>query len=143
MYDDNRYEVECKYTQAVAVHSRPVTARLDLAPLARALNRLEDAALLDPVRGYAAAAFRCFCCPALRHALAACILGACRLFLHLCVFLSVLARPLSCDCAILTPTPTTAKPATTNANRNRSSPGAPRASPTAARSCASTPKGAP
>lgn len=51
MYDDNRYELECKYTQAVAVHSRPVTARLDLAPLARALNRLEDAAALGPVRG--------------------------------------------------------------------------------------------
>lgn len=42
MYDDNRYEVECKYTQTVVVASRPVVARLDMGPLAAVLNKLED-----------------------------------------------------------------------------------------------------
>ncbi|KAI8474832.1 MAG: hypothetical protein J3K34DRAFT_406742 [Monoraphidium minutum] len=41
IYDDHRYEVECKYTQTVSVTSRPVTPRLDMAPLAEVLNRLE------------------------------------------------------------------------------------------------------
>ncbi len=45
MYDDNRYEVECKYTQTVALTSRPVTARLDMAPLAAALNAMEEPGL--------------------------------------------------------------------------------------------------
>jgi hypothetical protein len=35
LYSGNRYEVECKYTQFVNVHSRPVHARLDLKPLAK------------------------------------------------------------------------------------------------------------
>ncbi|KIY93381.1 hypothetical protein MNEG_14581 [Monoraphidium neglectum] len=41
VYDDRRYEVECKYTQTVVVASRPVFPRLDMAPLAAALNALE------------------------------------------------------------------------------------------------------
>jgi hypothetical protein len=41
MYDGFRYEVEEKYTQTVAYWSRPVTARLDMGPLAAALNKLE------------------------------------------------------------------------------------------------------
>jgi hypothetical protein len=35
MYSGNRYEVECKYTQFVDVHSRPVHARLDKTPLCK------------------------------------------------------------------------------------------------------------
>lgn len=31
-----------RYTQFVSLHSRPVQARLDLGPLARALNRLDE-----------------------------------------------------------------------------------------------------
>lgn len=34
MYSGNRYEVECKYTQFVVLHSRPVWPRVNLAPLA-------------------------------------------------------------------------------------------------------------
>lgn len=41
MYDDQRYEVECKYSQFVVLPSRPVWPRLDLAPLATLLNTLE------------------------------------------------------------------------------------------------------
>lgn len=41
MYDDNRYELECKYTQFVHLTSRPVWPRLDMAPLAAVLNQLE------------------------------------------------------------------------------------------------------
>jgi hypothetical protein len=41
MYDDNRYELECKYTQFVTLTSRPVWPRLDMAPLAAVLNQLE------------------------------------------------------------------------------------------------------
>jgi hypothetical protein len=40
-YPGRRYELEQKYTQFVSVHSRPVQARLDLGPLAAALNRLD------------------------------------------------------------------------------------------------------
>ncbi|KAL4433981.1 hypothetical protein ABPG75_000422 [Micractinium tetrahymenae] len=36
-----RYEVESRYTQFVNLWSRPVQARLDMAPLAAALNRLD------------------------------------------------------------------------------------------------------
>ena len=36
MYDGNQMEVECKYTQFVNVHSRPVYPRVDMAPLAKA-----------------------------------------------------------------------------------------------------------
>ena len=36
-----RYEVECRYSQFVNMHSRPVWARLDLGPLAAALNRVD------------------------------------------------------------------------------------------------------
>ncbi|KAF8057677.1 PAP17 [Scenedesmus sp. PABB004] len=43
MYDDNRYEVECKYTQFVVLASRPTWPRLDMAPLAAVLNRFECA----------------------------------------------------------------------------------------------------
>lgn len=35
LYDGGRYELECKYTQFVAVHSRPVWPRFDLTPLAK------------------------------------------------------------------------------------------------------------
>lgn len=41
MYDDNRYEVECKYTQFINLASRPTWPRLDLAPLAAVLNKFE------------------------------------------------------------------------------------------------------
>jgi hypothetical protein len=41
MYDGFRYEIEEKYTQTVALWSRPVTARLDMGPLAAVLNKLE------------------------------------------------------------------------------------------------------
>ncbi|MEW5314804.1 MAG: hypothetical protein WDW38_006273 [Sanguina aurantia] len=41
MYDYNRYEVECKYTQFVDVHSRPVWPRIDMLALANALNSIE------------------------------------------------------------------------------------------------------
>ena len=41
MYGNGRYEVECKYTQFVRVHSRPVAARLDMGRLAAALNRAD------------------------------------------------------------------------------------------------------
>ena len=37
------YLPACRYTQFVSLHSRPVFARLDLAPLARALNRVDVA----------------------------------------------------------------------------------------------------
>lgn len=37
----NRYEVESRYTQFVSLFSRPVQARLDLGPLAKALNRVD------------------------------------------------------------------------------------------------------
>ncbi|KAG2451189.1 hypothetical protein HYH02_003796 [Chlamydomonas schloesseri] len=47
MYDNHRYEVESKYTQFVTTHSRPVWPRIDMAPLARVLNRM-DAGVLDP-----------------------------------------------------------------------------------------------
>lgn len=39
--DTRQYEVEEKYTQFVNVHSRPVQARLDMGPLAAALNRID------------------------------------------------------------------------------------------------------
>jgi len=42
MYDDNRYEVEEKYTQFVDLNSRPVWPRLDMHPLAALLNKLEQ-----------------------------------------------------------------------------------------------------
>ncbi|KAL6759905.1 TLD-domain-containing protein [Haematococcus lacustris] len=45
MFDGNRYEVECKYTQYVHVHTRPVWPRLDLSALALVLNQLEGQAL--------------------------------------------------------------------------------------------------
>ncbi|GAX76085.1 hypothetical protein CEUSTIGMA_g3528.t1 [Chlamydomonas eustigma] len=41
MYDRNRYELECKYTQFVQVHSRPVMPRLELTALATVLNNIE------------------------------------------------------------------------------------------------------
>jgi len=41
MYDDNRYEVEAKYTQFITLTSRPVWPRLDMTPLAAVLNQLE------------------------------------------------------------------------------------------------------
>ena len=37
-----RYELECKYTQFVQLHSRSVVARLDLTPLATVLNSMEE-----------------------------------------------------------------------------------------------------
>ncbi len=49
MYDDQRYEIECKYTQTVAVASRPVQPRLDMGPLAALLNQLETG--MPQVRG--------------------------------------------------------------------------------------------
>lgn len=42
IYDDNRYEVEAKYTQFVVLASRPTWPRLDMAPLAAVLNKFED-----------------------------------------------------------------------------------------------------
>eukprot|EP00198_Chlamydomonas_reinhardtii_P002645 XP_001691981.1 predicted protein [Chlamydomonas reinhardtii] len=47
MYDGQRYELESKYTQFVTTASRPVWPRIDMAPLARVLNRM-DAGVLDP-----------------------------------------------------------------------------------------------
>ncbi|KAF5829336.1 hypothetical protein DUNSADRAFT_16212 [Dunaliella salina] len=41
MYDKNRYELECKYTQYIQLQSRPVWPRLDMAPLVQVLNMLE------------------------------------------------------------------------------------------------------
>ncbi|MBA9076226.1 DUF6687 family protein [Rufibacter quisquiliarum] len=40
-YQDQRYEVECKYTTWVDIASRPTLPRPDLRPLARHLNSLE------------------------------------------------------------------------------------------------------
>ncbi len=40
-YDQNRYEVECKYTTWVDLHSRPTLPRPDLSPLAQILTQLE------------------------------------------------------------------------------------------------------
>ncbi|PRW60398.1 hypothetical protein C2E21_1135 [Chlorella sorokiniana] len=37
-----RYELESRYTQFIDLHSRPVQARLELGPLARALNRIDS-----------------------------------------------------------------------------------------------------
>uniref|UniRef100_A0A7R9YSI3 Oxidation resistance protein 1 n=1 Tax=Chlamydomonas euryale TaxID=1486919 RepID=A0A7R9YSI3_9CHLO len=42
MYSGGRYELECKYTQFVQVHSRPVMPRFDLTALATALNSMES-----------------------------------------------------------------------------------------------------
>ncbi|GFR52476.1 hypothetical protein Agub_g15045, partial [Astrephomene gubernaculifera] len=50
MYDGQRYELESKYTQFVSCHSRPVWPRVDMAPLARVLNRMEGAALAPNLR---------------------------------------------------------------------------------------------
>jgi hypothetical protein len=36
----HRYEVECKYTQYIHYHSRPVWPRLDMASLAAVLNSM-------------------------------------------------------------------------------------------------------
>jgi len=41
LYDDNRYELEGKFTQCVALSSRPVWPQLDLHPLAALLNKFE------------------------------------------------------------------------------------------------------
>ena len=41
LYDGNRYEVECKYTGFVRLASRPTWPRLDMAPLAAALDAME------------------------------------------------------------------------------------------------------
>ncbi len=41
LYPGQRYEVESRYTQFVNLHSRPVTARLDLGPLAELLNAVD------------------------------------------------------------------------------------------------------
>lgn len=41
LYDDQRYEVEEKYTQFVNVHSRPVQARLEMGHLAKLLNMID------------------------------------------------------------------------------------------------------
>lgn len=41
LYDDNRYEVEEKYTQFINLTSRPVWPRLDMRPLAALLNKFE------------------------------------------------------------------------------------------------------
>ena len=41
-YDDNRYELEYKYTTWVDIASRPTLPRLSLEPLARELNQLEQ-----------------------------------------------------------------------------------------------------
>lgn len=48
MYDGNRYEVECKYTQFIEFWSRGVWPRLDMAPLAEVLNMLEAPGSLPP-----------------------------------------------------------------------------------------------
>ncbi|GIL82720.1 hypothetical protein Vretimale_8294 [Volvox reticuliferus] len=45
MYDNQRYELESKYTQFISCHSRPVWPRVDMGPLARLLNRMEGDAL--------------------------------------------------------------------------------------------------
>ena len=41
LYGGQRYEFEGKYTQIVSVHSRPVHGRLEMGPLAAALNRAD------------------------------------------------------------------------------------------------------
>uniref|UniRef100_A0A7S3R957 Oxidation resistance protein 1 n=1 Tax=Dunaliella tertiolecta TaxID=3047 RepID=A0A7S3R957_DUNTE len=62
MYDKNRYELECKYTQYIQLQSRPVWPRLDMAPLVQVLNVLElgargplkaDNVGVGPVKGMA------------------------------------------------------------------------------------------
>ncbi|EFJ41453.1 hypothetical protein VOLCADRAFT_107660 [Volvox carteri f. nagariensis] len=50
VYDNQRYELECKYTQFVSCYSRPVWPRVDLGPLARLLNMLEGEALGPQLR---------------------------------------------------------------------------------------------
>lgn len=35
MYDGSRYEVECKYTQFINMHSRGAWPRVDMAPLSQ------------------------------------------------------------------------------------------------------------
>ena len=42
MYSGNRYEVECKYTQYVNLHSRPVWPRINMRPLAEVRNSARD-----------------------------------------------------------------------------------------------------
>jgi hypothetical protein len=42
MYSDRRYEVECKYTSYVDIASRRCLPRVDMTPLAKYLNELED-----------------------------------------------------------------------------------------------------
>ena len=42
IYDNQRYELECKYTTWVDLESRPTLPRLPLAPLAACLNQLEN-----------------------------------------------------------------------------------------------------
>jgi len=41
LYEGQRYELEGKYTQFVAVHSRPVHGRLEMGPLAAGFNRFD------------------------------------------------------------------------------------------------------
>ena len=41
IYDNNRYELEYKYTTWVDIVSRPTLPRIDLSPLANQLNQLE------------------------------------------------------------------------------------------------------
>ncbi|KAG2498182.1 hypothetical protein HYH03_003937 [Edaphochlamys debaryana] len=54
MYGGQRYELESKYTQFVNVWSRPVWPRIDMAPLARVLNRMDERALGPQLRWSAA-----------------------------------------------------------------------------------------
>ncbi|MEQ8908087.1 MAG: hypothetical protein RIC95_02760 [Vicingaceae bacterium] len=42
LYDENRFELECKYTTWVDIASRPTLPRVNLQPLAKQLNKIEE-----------------------------------------------------------------------------------------------------
>ena len=51
LFPENAYEVEARYVGFVDFRSRPAWPRFDLAPLARALNAMEEEARRTPPRG--------------------------------------------------------------------------------------------
>ena len=58
LFPENAYEVEARYVGFVDFRSRPAWPRFDLAPLARALNAMEEEARRTPPRGGSASSSR-------------------------------------------------------------------------------------
>lgn len=58
LFPENAYEVEARYVGFVDFRSRPTWPRFDLAPLARALNAMEEEARRTPPRGGSASSSR-------------------------------------------------------------------------------------